>query len=274
MPETQTAAGTPIAPIFRAVLGLEVFFGLASLATIGLFPEETATRFAWEIRSLAMAAVLGGLYFAFAPTLVLQFLARRWEMIRVIIPAAIAFTTAELLATFLHWDLFFIGTLRFNIWFASYILPPPLLAIMYLYQQRLSTEQPVSRPLPRPLRSLFLVLGGLLALDAVVGFVSPAYLTSSFPFPLTPLTARVLSGWVLVLGTLLLSIARENDRDRVRIASPVLILLLPAVAVQLVRFGDQVDFGHPRLWANFAVFAVLAVAGIYLARGDWRTTMR
>lgn len=271
---TGRQAGTPIAPLFRAVLGLEVFFGLASLATIGFFPEDSATKFAWEIKSLPMAAVLGGLYFAFAPTLILQFLARRWEMIRVIIPAAIAFTTAELVATVLHWDLFFVGTLRFNIWLASYVLPPPLLLAMYVYQQRRSSSSPVSQPLPRPMRLLFLVLGSLLAIDAVVGFVSPDYLTGSFPFALTPLTARVLSGWVLVLGTLLLSAARENDRDRVRIASPVLILLLPATVLQVLRFRDQVDLGHPRLWANLIIFAVLCACGLYLARGSWRSTLR
>ena len=273
MAEPAERTGTPIAPIFRAVLGLEVFFGLASLATIGLFPEDTATKFAWEIRSLVMAGVLGGLYLAFAPTLVLQFLARRWEMIRVIIVPAIAFTTAELIATVLHWDLFFVGTLRFNIWLASYVLPPPLLLAMYLYQQRRSGRQPVSAPLPRAMKRLFLVLGGLLALDALVVLVSPAWLSDSFPWTLTPLTARVLAGWVLVLGTLLVSIAREDDRDRVRIASPVLILLLPALGVQVLRFRDQVDTGHPRLWVNLVIFLVLFGSGLYLARGSWRETL-
>lgn len=44
--------GTPAAPLFRAVLGLEVFFGPASLAAIGFFPEYTA------VKSVVMAAVL------------------------------------------------------------------------------------------------------------------------------------------------------------------------------------------------------------------------
>ena len=273
MADIRQRTGTPISPLFRAVLGLEVFFGVASLATIGFFPEDTATKFAWEIKSVAMAAVLGGLYFAFAPTLILQFLARRWEMIRVIIPAAFAFTTAELIATILHWDLFFIGTLRFNIWLASYVLPPPLLLAMYLYQERRSSHPPGRKPLPKALRALFLGLGALLTLDALIGFVSPDYLISSFPWTLTPLTARVLSGWVLVLGALLLSIARENDRDRVRLASPVLILLLPAIGIQVMRFREQVDLGHPRLWANAILLALLAACGVFLAQGSWKESL-
>ncbi len=186
--------GTPIAPMFRAVLGLEVFFGLASLATIGLFPAQTATKFAWEIKSLATAGVLGGLYLTFAPTLLLQFLARRWEMIRVVIAPAIAFTTAELIATVLHWDLFFVGTLRFNIWLASYVLPPPLLLAMYLYQERRSNHPPAREPLPRSVRAPFVVLGTLLAVDALIVLVSPSWIAESFPWSLTPLTARAWRG--------------------------------------------------------------------------------
>jgi hypothetical protein len=274
MTDTKAAAtGSRIAPFFRAVLGLEVFFGLASLATIGFFPEDTATKFAWEIKSVVMAAVLGGLYFAFAPTLILQFLARRWEMIRVIIPAAIAFTTAEMVATALHWDLFFTGTLRFNIWLASYLLPPPLLLAMYLYQEKRSPRPPVDKPLPKGLRIFLLGLGAVLTLDALVAFISPDYLISSFPWALTPLTARVLSGWVLVIGTLLLSIARENDRDRVRLASPVLILLLPAVGTQVIRYREQVDLGHPRIWANLVIFGALTACGLYLARGSFKESL-
>lgn len=273
MRDTRRATGTPIHRFFRAVLALEVFFGVASLATIGFFPEDTATKFAWEIKSVVMAGVLGGLYFAFAPTLTLQFLAKRWEMIRVIIPAAFAFTSAEMIATALHWDLFFIGTLRFNIWLASYILPPPLLLAMYLYQEKRSTHPPAGAPLPRGMRMLFIGLGTILVLDALVAFVSPDYLVSSFPWTLTPLTTRVLSGWVLVIGSLLLSIARENDRDRVRIASPVLFLLLPAVAVQVLRYREQVDLGHPRIWINLAIFGILAACGLYLARGSWKESL-
>lgn len=271
--EIAAATGSRITPFFRGVLGLEVFFGMASLATIGFFPEDTGTKFAWEIKSVAMASVLGGLYFAFTPTLILQFLARRWEMIRVIIPAAFAFTTAEMVATALHWDLFFIGTLRFNIWLASYLLPPPLLLAMYLYQEKRSPHPPVESPLPKGLRTLFFGLGAILTLDALIAFVSPDYLISSFPWALTPLTARVLSGWVLVIGTLLLSMARENDRDRVRLASPVLILLLPAVGTQVVRYREQIDLGHPRLWANLIIFGVLAICGLYLARGSFRESL-
>jgi hypothetical protein len=268
-----TTQGSRIARPFRLWLFIEVLFGLAALASIGRFPDQTARRFAWEIKPVVMAAFLGGLYFATAPILLLQAAAKRWEMIRVMIPTAIAFTTTELVATFLHWDKFSVGTLPFYVWFASYLLPPPIFITMYLYQQRRASPTPGTSPLPKTLRLILLALGAFLTLESVVAFVFPVWFTRSFPWQLTPLTARVLCGWLIAVGTLMLSIARENDRDRVRLASPLLILLLPAVAFQIARYGDQVDTSSPRLWVGLVIFSVIGACGLYLARGSWRESL-
>lgn len=264
---------TPIARPFRVWLWVEVLFGLAAISVLGLRPEETATRFAWHIEPDVMAAALGGLYIATAPVLVLQASARRWEMIRVFVLPAIAFTTAELLATLLHLDRFSVGTLPFNVWVASYTLPPVIFLLGYLYHQRRAGSPVPGAGLPKWLRGILIVVGSLWTTSALVGFVFPAYLTNSFPWTLTPLTARVLAGWEIALATLLLSMARENDRDRVRLASPLLILVLPAVGFQVSRFAGQVDFGHPRLWIIVALFSFLLAVGVYLARGSWRQSL-
>lgn len=268
--------GTPIAPPLRVWLVVEVLFGLAAISSITLDPTNTAERFAWHIRSDVMAAAIGGFYAATAPLLVLQVFARRWEMIRVAVPTAIAFTSAEMLATLIHLDTFSVGTYPFWIWTLSYALPPPIFVAAYITHQRRARrlEPPSGAPLPSALRTAILIVGGLLTADAVVGFIVPQWFTGSFPWPLTPLTARVLCGWLIAVGTLLLSIARENDRDRVRITSPMLIALLPVVGLSVARFTEQVDFGHPRLWIAIALFAFTAVVGAILARGSWRTTLR
>ena len=277
MSESETSPpgdSTPIARPFRVWLWVEVLFGLAAISVLGLRPDETATRFAWHIQPDVTAAALGGLYIATAPVLVLQASARRWEMIRVFVLPAVAFTAVELLATLLHLDKFSVGTLPFNVWVASYILPPIIFPLGYLYHQR-RAGRPVPRtPLPKGLRAVLLVVGALWTISALVGFVFPAYLTNSFPWPLTPLTARVLAGWEIALATLLLSMARENDRDRVRLASPLLILALPAVGLQVSRFAGQVDFGHPRIWIIVSLFSFLLVLGAHLASGNWRRSLR
>ena len=263
----------PVARAFRIWLGVEVLFGLATLLSLGRFPAETATRFAWPIVPTVTAAVLGGFYLSLTPVLVLALFARRWSIVRVIVLPALAFTTAELVATILHWDRFSTGTLPFNVWLASYILPPPIFLAAYLWHQRRFSAPSGSR-LPPWLRTALLVAGVFFTVEMVVAFVYPQWLIGSFPWMLTPLTARVLAGWLILLGTLLLSMAFEDDRDRVRLVSPFLILLMPTFVVQLLRYGAEVDTSSPRLWIALALFGVLFVCGLYLVRGSWRTTMR
>ena len=98
-------------------------------------------------------------------------------------------------------------------------------------------------------------------------------MADEFPWALTPLTARVLCGFLLAVGTILLSVARENDRDRVRVVTPTLVVLLPAVGLQMARYWDQVDTGSLRLWTTVAYLVLVCACGLYLARGSWRETL-
>jgi hypothetical protein len=264
----------PVAPAFRLWLGAEVLFGVLTLLSLGRFPEDTAEKFAWPIEPTVMATALGAFYVSLTPVLVLALLARRWQNIRVIVLPAFVFTTVELLATLVHWDRFSVGTAPFTAWLISYVVPPPVFLAGYLWHQHRGRPAPPADPLPGWLRRTFLGIGALLSLEAVVAFVHPHWLMDSFPWALTPLTARVLSGWLLLTGTLLLSIAREDDRTRARLASPFLVLALPALVVQVLRYRDQVDAGSPRLWTGLVLFAVLAACGVVLARGDWRAALR
>ena len=209
-----TRPGTRVAWPFRVWLGAEVLFGVFAVLSVGVSPADTAENFAWPIQPVVMAAAFGALYASVAPTFVVAMLARRWEMIRVLVVPAALFTSAELLATILHWDKFSVGTAPFNLWLASYLLPPPVYVGAYLWHQRRATPPTFDRPLPSWLRIALLVLGGLLSVESVVGFAFPRYFVSSFPWALTPLTTRVLCGFLLAIGAILLSIARENHRDR------------------------------------------------------------
>jgi hypothetical protein len=85
---------------------------------------------------------------------------------------------------------------------------------------------------------------------------------------LTFLTARSLSGWPVAVGLMMLSVVRENDRTRARLASAMLILILPAILLQMARFSDQVDWSKPVLWAGLVLFTVIGFCGLRLAVGE------
>lgn len=276
--------GTPIGWPLRTWFAVEVFFAAAATLSVAVRPAATAENFAWTIKPEVMASLIGSFYVALAPVVALALFARRWEGVRVFVLPGAVFTATQLLVTFLHWDRFAVWTGPFNLWFASYLLPPPVFLACHLWQERQArragtdlaagaTSTFRSTPLPAGLRRLLYVLGGVFSLEALVALVVPAWFGGWAPWKITPLNARALAGYFLLLGLLLLSAARENDRDRVRVVAPFFLVLLPVAAFQVGRFAEQVDFAHPRLWIAGALLAVVAGIGAVLVRGDWRRTL-
>lgn len=268
--------GTPIAWPLRTWLAVEVLFGIGATLAIGVSPADTQTNFAWPIQPVVMAAVLGALYACSALLALLVCFAKRWEMIRVtILPLAI-FTTVQLIATFLHWDKFSVGIPPFYVWFASYLLPPPIFVAAYIWHQRrraVPQDTNSDSPLPSWIRTIFWVSGIGLVLLATSVFILPSLLIPNFPWQLTPLTARSLCGWIMILGAVLIAMVRENDKTRVRLGTPILILLVPTLLIQMARFADQVNWASPTLWIGLILAAILGLCGSYLAMGSWKESL-
>jgi hypothetical protein len=268
--------GTPIALPLRIWLAVEVLFGIGAVLAIGVSPANTQTNFAWPIQPVVMAAVLGAFYASSALLFLLPLFARRWEMIRVMILPTAVFCTVQLAATFLHWNKFSFGTTPFYVWFASYLLPPPIFVGAYLWHQHRVARQNTQSdsPLPAWMYRLFLICGSLLVMGALIVFIFPVLLIPVFPWTLTALTARSLCGWIMLTGVLLIAMIRENDRARVRLGTPFLILVLPTLLIQMLRFAAQVNWANPALWLGLIAAAGLAFCGAYLATGSWRESLR
>ena len=273
-----TELETPIRLPLRVWMAVEVFFGLAAISTVFLRPEDTANNFAWPIEPPVMAAVLGAFYFASALPFVLPLFARTWQRVRVMILPSAAFSTAMLLATFLHWDKFSVGTFPFFIWFASYVLPPPIFVALYIWHQRRAAPPGAGIEIPVVgwARTSFRINGVAVSALALAGFAVPGLLTSAAPWDVTPLTTRTLCGWLLAVGLLQVSMAWEGDWRRARLATAMLMVLPVAVLVQLGRFAGQVDWGSLSLWVLLADFsAVAGVCGyLWLAAGADRPVVR
>jgi hypothetical protein len=270
-----TSLGTPIAWPLRLWLAVEVLFGIGAVLAIGRDPANSPTNFAWPIHPVVMAAVLGAFYITSAPLFLLPLFANRWENIRTMILPTALFSTVQLAATFLHWDKFSVGTIPFYVWFASYLLPPPIFVAAYLWHQRKARSPAVQSDdsIPSWLKRLLVIVGGLLTVFAALVFLVPNLLIPIFPWQFTPLTARSLSGWLIAVGTIMLWMWRESDRRRVRLATPMLILILPALLMQMSRFAEQVDWGSPVLWTGLLLFAIVGFCGLYLANGSWREAL-
>jgi hypothetical protein len=268
--------GTPIALPLRIWFAVEVFFGVSAVFSIGLDPANTRTNFAWDVQPVVMASVLGAYYISSALLFLLPLFARRWEMIRVMtLPTAI-FSTAELIATLLHWSKFSIGTIPFTGWLLSYALPPPIFIGYYIWHERRARRMASAvptEPLPPDARRALIHWGGLLAIISGFFFIVPQALIAIAPWQMTPLTVRAFVSWLLAVAALMLSMARENDRTRVLLGTPMLILIFPVVTIQIARYAGQVQFANVALFVFYGITLIAFALGVYLARGDWRQAL-
>ena len=108
---------------------------------------------------------------------------------------------------------------------------------------------------------------------AALVFIYPNLIIPFFPWQLTPLTARSLCGWLIALGSIMLSLSYENSRTRSRLATPMLMLVLPALLLQMMRYAEQVSWSNPGLWMGLLFFAIVGFCGLYLANGSWRDAL-
>lgn len=270
----ESPSSSPIAWPLRTWFAVELFFAISASLSVGIRPDLTATNFAWNIQPAVMASLFGAFYLSLTPVIILLLLIRRWEQVRVFVLPGFMFTATQLAVTIMHWDRFSVGTGPFNIWLTSYLLPPPVFLMCYLWQQRHSRLNTTSSPINRSIYRLAMVMGVLLLIDAVATMIWPPWYTASAPWKITPLNARALAGYQLLVGALLLSIVRENHYDRVRIVSPFLVLVFPVVMVQLLRFSNEVTWAHWRIAVNGAALALVSVIGIHLAFGNWLKILR
>jgi hypothetical protein len=123
--------------------------------------------------------------------------------------------------------------------------------------------------LPEVLRTL-LHWGGAATVVTILIFILPQILIANAPWAMTPLTARAFIAWLLAAGALMLSMARENDRTRVLVGVPALILMFPAVTLQIARFPEQVNFANTAFFLIYGFMLIAFVLGLYLLRGNWR----
>jgi hypothetical protein len=123
-----------------------------------------------------------------------------------------AFTIAMLILTVLHWERFDLGHPAFQLWLGLYVVTPFL--VPWLWWRNRGANQGTAEAgdvtVPRAPRLALAVLGAGLLLYALATFAVPELAIRVWPWSLTPLAARVLSGWMALLGVGGLVIGRES----------------------------------------------------------------
>jgi hypothetical protein len=258
----------------RVVLGS--FVALTALATVVLYlrSEHTAEWFAWTIQPPLTAAFLGGGYGAGFLMVLLALRTRAWAHARIPVISVLVFAVLTLVATLLHIDRFHFSAEEAAVpraaawfWVGVYVVVPVALTLLAVQQQRMPGVDPERRqPLPRWLAGVLTVQGAIMLGVGAVLFVAPATASGLWPWPLSPLTARVTAAWLVAFGLAAALALVERDLERVEIAAVAFALFGLLQLIALARFGGTVRWGSPAALGYLVVLLSVPPTG---AAGWW-----
>ncbi|NEK59735.1 hypothetical protein GCU56_17920 [Geodermatophilus sabuli] len=272
-----TARARELLPAMRLLLA--AFSLLTAMAVVALFvlAEQTDETFAWTIQPPLTAAFLGAGYAAGCVLVALSLRDAVWARTRVPLLTILVFVVLTLAATLLHLDRFHfsaefaagpaIARAAAWFWLAVYVVVPLAMLALLLPQERApGTDPPARAPVPAVLRGLLGAESVLLTAVGAALFAAPSTATTLWPWPLTPLTARVVAAWLVAFGVATALAAIAGDLERLRTAAIAYTVFGVLVAVAVARFAGTVEWGEPAAW----VFAVAVVAVVGTGAAGWR----
>jgi hypothetical protein len=259
---------TSTAGVRRQLDGLRAFYALAVLLvlSVGVFlfalSTDTDRLFAWTIKPPLTAAFLGANYWAAFFLAALSARERVWANARLTYVVSVVFVTLTMIATLLHLDKFKFDNGNGWLWTIVYVGVPPLLLVLIVLQLRLPGGDPPRRqPLERWVLSVVRVQLAVAVAVGVSLFAAPSTADDLWPWPLTPLTSRVVAAWILALAAGFAATLYERDWRRIRVAVPTFFAIPVLQGIALARFTDTVDWSSWSLWIYVAYLATLLVLG-------------
>jgi hypothetical protein len=231
------------------VLGICLTAG--SGAVLFALPGRTGDYWAWRIGAPPTAAFLGAGYVGAVLALGLAARETRWQRARIVVVVAFTLTTLTLAVTLTHLDTFAFGAGAVVeavawVWLAVYAVLPPLALAAFVLQERAGgareyAPDPPARPVTRVALGL---AGAVLALVGTALVLDWDALTTRWPWPLPPLSAGAVGGWLCTYGAGFLWFAlRERDWGRGRIlAAPAAVTIVLDLASAL-RLREDFEGG-------------------------------
>ena len=258
--------------VLTTTRGLAAFiapFLLVAFILLYGFPGDTARLWSWTIQAhmtsmLLASAYLGGCYFFLRVVL----LEAHWAAVRAGFVSVTLFATLLGVATIMHWDKFSHDTVAFWLWAGLYFTAPFLVAAAWLTNQRYAAAPAPDAPrLGRVARRFVADMGGLAVVTGLVLFVAPGWAISIWPWPLTPLTSRVV-GATFCLGAAGLGVLVDDRWESVRLMRRVQLVMFALILVAAVRARDEFFTDRPLTWVMAVGFVGLFAASLVSAVRD------
>jgi hypothetical protein len=243
----------------RAVQLVLLVNALPAFVVLSSAPGRTDDLFVWTVKPDASARLLAAMYGNAALLTLLTLGRKAWAEIRVAFVVITFFSFAATIVTFFHLDPFLAHPRYFFVyWLVNYFFLFLLTPIVFFCEERAHGGRlPVEAPLWRAPAAL----AGLACLACGIAmFVGPPHVNDVWPWPLTPLVARIIGVWLTALAAAFAWAVWDGDAVR---SKPIVWQSLPTAALvgiaPLVHHGDLTGGGGH--WVLFAaLLAGLAVA--------------
>jgi hypothetical protein len=258
--------------VLAATRALSLFiapFLVLGFGILYLFPDDTARLFAWAIRPRMTAMMLGAAYLGGVYFFVRAAFSRRWHEVKAgFIPVA-AFAGLLGVTTILHWDRFNHAHVAFWTWAALYFTTPFLVTAAWLVNRRTDPRlpDPQERRLPGPVRSVQRALGAVLVAVGALLFVVPQAAIATWPWALTPFTARVVGTLFVLAGLAQLSVASDARWSAARTTLQSQLLALAGIDLAIVFSWQGFKAPSVLTWCFVAGLLLLlaAIAALLVA---------
>ena len=216
-----------------------------------VLPQDVGGNiFAWPVAPQMTAMMLGATYMGGAYFFAAVVLSRQWRHAWLGLLPVTAFAATLGIATLVHWDRFVHERFTFQIWAFLYFTVPFILPVLWYRNQRLAAGANVEREvelLPAS-RWAFGALGAILTIASLLLFLFPEAMIATWPWTLTPLTARIMAAMFILPGLADLSVAYDGSWSGARyiLQAQAFTIILMLIAVYVAR--ADFDWGQPASW--------------------------
>jgi hypothetical protein len=219
-----------------------------------LLPTHTGELFAWPVRPSMTAMLLGAAYLGGAYFFTRVTFTHYWHTIALGILPVAAFAGYLGVATILHWDRFTPGHISFILWAILYFTLPWVLVYVWLLNRQTDPHAPDRQypPLPRSARAYLAAMGALLLLLSLLLFVFPGAMIPTWPWMLTPLTARVMAALFVLPGLVGVTIARDGRWTAAQFILQAQIGAIVLIVLALLLARSDLDWSTIGAWTFLA----------------------
>ncbi|MCW2635801.1 MAG: hypothetical protein JWQ99_2168 [Blastococcus sp.] len=250
--------------VTRAVSAVIIPFLVLAFIVLHGWPRKTGRLFAWPIDPPLTALLLGSVYLGGAYFFARAIRAHRWHTIKGGFPPVATFATLMGIATVLHWGKFIHSNVAFWLWVALYFTTPFLIAGVWLVNRRFedrTTDADVV--VPDPMARVIGAIGVLAVAMSLFLFLFPQAAIDIWPWPLTPLTARVM-GAIFALGLAAVGAFGERRWAAYRLLVQVEMVMLALILLSGVRAAGDWNPSNVLTWLFAGGFTGVLVASVVL----------